>query len=316
MKIVAIHFPTQVMQLLPPSVAAGVADMHVADLDRIEELRLRLNRPVEVVGPDVSIPVVVTQDHLQHVLAAVTGSSLYAVESELRRGYITIAGGHRVGIAGRAVVDERGLVKTIRDIGSVSIRIARPAIGSANALKSVMVDERGTLLSTLLIGPPMSGKTTLLRDVARMLGDGRFHPRIHRMRVSIVDERSEIAGCYKGVPQFDVGLSTDVLDACPKVDGMYMMLRAMAPQVLLTDEIGSASDIEAIADVARAGVVFVGTLHASSIEDLRIRETLHRFVESATITRFVFLSRISGPGTVARVFDGQLRELSGPWQSR
>lgn len=316
MKTVGIHFPTQVMQLLPPQVAACIADLPVMDLDLIEEVRLRLNRPVEVVGPDAAIPCMVTWEHLNHVLAVVTGSSLYAVEAELKRGYITIAGGHRVGIAGRAVVDEQGLVKTIRDIGSVSIRIARPAIGSAAALANVMVDERGRLLSTLLVGPPMSGKTTLLRDVARMLGDGRFHPKVRKMRVSIVDERSEIAGCYKGVPQFDVGLSTDVLDGCPKVEGMYMMLRAMAPQVLLTDEIGSASDIEAVADVARAGVAFIGTLHASSIEDLRVRHTINRFVESATIARFVFLSRASGPGTIAQVFDGQLREMSGPWQSR
>ncbi len=314
MQTVANRLPISVRNLLPPGVQAVMDALDERDLLSLEEIRLRLGRPLELVGIKDHPPFMIAQDHLRHVLAMVTGSSLYAVDQELRRGYITVQGGHRVGIAGRAVLDEGGYVKTLRDIGSLSIRIARQVIGCGKPLAQYMVDERKGLLPTLFIGPPLSGKTTLLRDVARLIGDGHFHSRLDRLRVSIVDERSEIAGCLKGVPQFDVGLATDVLDACPKVQGMYMMLRAMAPQVLATDEIGSSEDVHAIMDVARAGVTLIGTLHAFDVEDLSRRQNIQALLASEAIERFVFLSRRNGPATIERVYDRHLREVAKSWR--
>ena len=305
--------PGAVIDLLPRDVALIVHRLTPAQQSGLEEIRMRLHRPLELVGVGVARDLIVTSDHLRHVMATVTGSSVYAVEQELRRGYVTLAGGHRVGVAGRVVVDEQDRVGSIRDVGSVNIRLARQIIGSALRLGAHIVEERRRLLPTLIAGPPLSGKTTLLRDLARLLGNGELSAHLEPLRVAIVDERSEIAGCYKGAPQFDVGLLTDVLDGCPKQAGMYLMLRSMAPQVLMTDEIGSAADVQAIADVALAGVCFIGTLHARTVGDLRSRGAVRDLLGAGAIERILFVSRKHGPGTIERVYDGQLREVTTAW---
>ena len=305
--------PGAVIDLLPPDVALIVRNLTPAQQSRLEEIRMRLHRPLELVGVAIARGMIISPEHLRHVMATVTGSSVYAVEQELRRGYVTLAGGHRVGVAGRVVVDEQDHVRSIRDVGSVNIRLARQIIGSAERLGAYILEGRHRLLPTLIAGPPLSGKTTLLRDLARLLGNGELSSHLGPLRVAIVDERSEIAGCYKGAPQFDVGLLTDVLDGCPKQAGMYLMLRSMAPQVLMTDEIGSAADVQAIVDVALAGVCFVGTLHARTVSDLQSREAVRDLLRAGAIERILFVGRKHGPGTIERVYDGQLREVTAAW---
>ncbi len=303
-----------VAKLLPQVLRSIIEELEPNAVRHIEEIRLRALRPLELVGIRHYQNPIVTVEHLRHVMSAVTGSSYYAVESQLRYGYLTLPGGHRVGIAGRAVVDEHDHMVTIRDIASVNIRIARQIVQSASGVAPFLMDEWEQLHSTLIVGPPMCGKTTILRDVARLIGNGELHPRLGSRAVSIVDERSEIAACYQGIPQFDVGRSTDVLDGCPKVQGMYLMLRAMAPHVVMTDEIGSVADVKAVLDIARAGISFIGTVHAKSLEDLRQRPALRTLLTHGAIDRFVILSRRCGPGTVEHVYDRHFREVkrSGP----
>lgn len=300
--------PDTFLCLLPPDVARIVQSAVGVSTSALEEVRMRCDRPLELVGVPHYEALMIREEHIRHTLAVITGSSMYAVSEELRRGFITAPGGHRVGIAGRAVLDDAGKIQTIRDIGSLNVRLARAIPGAARALSDCLVS--GDILQpALLIGPPLSGKTTLLRDIARMIASGTFHPRLRRKTLAIVDERSELAACRYGVPQFDVGLSTDVLDGCPKREGMSLMLRSMAPQVIITDEVGHAEDAEAIANVATAGVTFIGSAHVSSIRDLSTRPALSHIVHDGIIARYVLLSRRRGVGTVEKVYDSQLREV-------
>lgn len=305
----AISEVASISKLLPQALRCIIDGLEPNAAGRIEEIRLRALRPFELVGlRDYSRPVV-TMEQLRHVISAVTGSSYYAVEAQLRYGYLTLPGGHRVGVAGRTVVDEQDHIVTIRDIASLNIRVARQILHCSKGLAPFVLDEWGQLQSILIVGPPMCGKTTILRDLARLLGNGELHPKLSARAVSIVDERSEIAACHQGVPQFDIGQSTDVLDGCPKVQGMYLMLRAMAPHVVMTDEIGSVADVKAILDIARAGVRFIGTVHANSMEDLKQRPALRILLTQGAIDRFIFLSRRLGPGTVEHVYDRRFREV-------
>ncbi|PWI59006.1 stage III sporulation protein AA [Sulfoacidibacillus thermotolerans] len=305
----SVYDVASVAKLLPHPLRTAIEGLSQQSQKSIEEIRLRALRPLEVIGiRDYARPLVAIE-HLRHVMSAVTGSSYYAVEAQLRYGYLTLPGGHRVGIAGRAVIDERDQIVTIRDIASIHIRVARQIVNCANHVAPLLLDDWGQLQSVLLVGPPLCGKTTVLRELARLIGNGELHPKLSVRTVSIVDERSEIAACHEGIPQFDVGQSTDVLDGCPKAQGMYMMLRSMAPQVMITDEIGSISDVKAVLDIARAGVRFIGTVHAKSLEDLRQRPALRTLLTHGAIDRFIFLSRRVGPATVERVYDRQLREV-------
>lgn len=302
------------MRLLPSDLADAVAALDAAEGEQLEEIRLRVTRPLTFVGAPTRVRRIVKPEHLHHVLAVATESSLYAAEPELRQGFVTLPGGHRVGVAGRVVLDGADRIRTIRDFSSVAIRIARQVKGCASDMAPFITRSGGGLLSSLLVGPPLSGKTTLLRDLARLLGDGSLRANSGPLRVGVVDERSEIAGSFRGVPQFDVGAATDVLDGCPKVEGMYMMVRAMAPQVIVTDEIGTSADVRAMMDAARAGVVLISSVHALSVDDLRSRPVLAALVRSRAIERYVFLRRSGGRPLVSGVFDVDLQEVRRAWR--
>jgi stage III sporulation protein AA len=161
------------------------------------------------------------------------------------------------------------------------------------------------VFNTLLISPPQCGKTTLLRDLARQISNGTLHARMKGMKVGIVDERSELAGCVQGVPQHDVGLRTDVLDACPKAEGMIMMIRSMSPHLLITDEIGRMEDCEAILEAVHAGVHVITTAHGFGLSEVRKRPAIRELFKAGAFSRYIVLSRRLGPGTVEAVYDRQ-----------
>jgi len=253
----------------------------------------------------------VTRELFTETLERITQGSLYALERELREGYLTLPGGHRVGIAGR-VVWENGACKTLKHISSLNFRVARELPGAADKLMPY-VRRPGQLLprNTLLYSGPGAGKTTLLRDIARQLSYGDPQRGIPGLAVGIVDERSELAASYRGVPAHDVGPRTDVLDACPKAQGMIMMLRSMGPQVLVTDEIGRREEAVAIQDALASGVSVITSAHASSLDELRARPVLAELMRAGVFECLVRLSRFPRPGTLVAVTDGEGRPLVG-----
>ena len=225
----------------------------------------------------------------------VSNYSMYAYESQLRQGYITIRGGHRVGIAGKVVL-ENGRVKTITEIGMINIRFAREYIGCSKKIMPY-VTECGNLLSTLIISPPGGGKTTLLRDMIREMASEK-----EGKTVGVVDERSEIAACYLGVPQNDLGVTTDVLDGCPKAEGMLMLLRSMAPDVIAVDEIGTKEDMQAICQVANCGCKILATIHGTSIEEIRDKPFLKEIIGLNIFQRFLVLDNRFHVGSIKGVY--------------
>ncbi|MBO9598088.1 MAG: stage III sporulation protein AA, partial [Cohnella sp.] len=278
----------------------------------LEEIRVRENRPLEIgygsrsafVRPDGSLTddyrsaYVPGQEEIRALLERVTNHSLYAVEEELRRGYVTVPGGHRIGLAGRTVLD-KGTVAHLRDIAGFNVRIARARVGfGAQVLPGLLDFGSRTIRHTLIVSPPQQGKTTLIRDLARCISAGDWHHSRaigwRGRKVGIVDERSEIAACERGVPTFDLGPRSDVLDACPKAEGIMMMVRSMSPEVVVVDEIGRPEDAAALNEAIHAGVRVLATAHASNIADIFARPVLSQLASDGVFGAYVLLSRNGG----------------------
>lgn len=310
----------EILEILPTHLVHAIMKLPEKITLSIEELRLRTGWPIEVVSAfgegfltpegklaDFPQGMRLAAEEISEVVQRITNHSLYAVEEELRRGYLTLPGGHRIGMTGRAVL-KNGRISHLQSITGLNIRFARERIGVGEALLPY-VWNGNRVYNTLLLSPPRAGKTTFLRDLARLFsyGDRRFH--IPGMRVGIVDERSEIAGSYQGIPQKDVGPRTDVLDGCPKAEGMMMMVRAMAPTLLVADEIGHDEDRVALLEAMNAGVNFLMTAHANDIDDLRRRPTLLQLLQYRVFQRYLFLSRRKGIGTLEGVYDEEGKPL-------
>ncbi|HZH59673.1 MAG TPA: stage III sporulation protein AA [Metabacillus sp.] len=290
----------ELLEMLPESIKKEILKLHPASLSRIEEIRIRVMKKVEVIiaGRPIFISSITTYEDSINLLNELSHYSIYTLEDELKKGYITVRGGHRVGLSGR-VITENGRVKAIRDVTSFNIRIAREKLGIAEPYVSYVFGKKW--LNTLIIGPPQTGKTTLLRDFARLISSGYRH--IDSKKVGIVDERSEIAGCVKGVPQHQLGDRVDVLDACPKAEGMMMMIRSMSPDVLVVDEIGTIEDAEAVLEAVHAGVQLFVTVHGYKAKELMNRPSLKALVEANVFDRYLELSRRDGPGTVQQILN-------------
>ncbi|MCH1626616.1 stage III sporulation protein AA [Ferdinandcohnia quinoae] len=298
----------EIIVVLSKEIAQIIRQYPPEKIENMEEIRIRVSRPLEVVinGIPSFHHYIITSEDANQLLNKLSQYSIYTLEEELKRGYITIQGGHRVGLAGK-VITENGRVKAIRDVTSFNIRIAKQKIGVANQLSKYLFDQYWR--NTIIIGPPQTGKTTLLRDIARMISSGIEIRNIPPLKVGIVDERSEIAGCVKGIPQATLGHRVDVLDSCPKAEGMMMMIRSMSPDVLIVDEIGRAEDSEAILEAVNAGVSLVVTVHGHELADLQKRPTLKRILDMGVIERFVELSRTNGPGTVKAILNRNGKQI-------
>ncbi|MDP4144792.1 MAG: stage III sporulation protein AA [Bacillota bacterium] len=266
--------------------------------DKLQEIRIKVNKPLilGIGSKEIITSYIATLNDLTTIIQRMSNYSIYAVEEELKQGYITIKGGHRVGICGNCVV-EGNRVKTIRNISSLNIRICREVKGCSNSIiKNIVKDNR--VQNTIIISPPKCGKTTLIRDISRNLSNGNAEVNLTGKKVCIIDERSEIAACYNGVPQMDVGIRTDVLDNCPKNEGIMMAIRSMSPDVIVCDEIGTYADIESIIMALNSGVSLITTIHGYDIEDLYKRNVFKDILSNYVFNYAVVLSSKNGVGTI------------------
>lgn len=290
--------------------------INIHRLQGLEEIRLRAERPLMLqdaagdwfVQGDGTLTrtgehgYTVRQVELLKTLELMSENSIYAYQEDISSGFITLRGGHRVGITGRVVLEE-GHIRNIKDISGLNIRISREVPGCSKPVTQYIV-HGNSIYNTLLISPPLCGKTTLLRDIARFLSSGQEKGIFRGVKVGVVDERSEIAACFKGIPQNNLGPRTDVLDACPKALGMVMMLRSMSPHVIVTDEIGNQGDREAVMRVVNAGIKIITTAHGYNISEMKTRREVLELMQDKVFERYIVLSSRNGPGTLEEVVDG------------
>lgn len=254
---------------------------------------------------------IITQKEINETVEYVSRYSLYAFEEEIRQGYITVPGGHRVGICGMAVV-ESGKIKTIRYISFVNIRVAHEVRHCSDSLMKYIYQNTNGVKNTLILSPPMCGKTTVLRDMIRNISNGFAvddMTKIKGFNVGLADERSEIAASYLGIPQNDVGIRTDVLDAAPKIYGIMMLIRTMSPKVIAVDEIGSEKDIEAVLYGINCGCGFIATAHGESVEDIRCNRFINRIIEEKVFKRYFVLEKGIDEKRTVTIFDENLQKL-------
>lgn len=273
----------------------------------LQEIKLRVEKPLLllyrggelILGRQRGQPYYVTKEDVREMMEYVSNYSLYAYEEEMKQGFITIEGGHRIGMTGQAIV-ERGKVKNLKHISSINMRLSHEIIGCADEVFPYITHNRN-LYHTLVVSPPRCGKTTLLRDMIRQISSGNAY--LNGMSVGVVDERSEIGGCYMGVAQNDLGMRTDVLDGCPKAEGMIMLIRSMGPQVIAVDEIGGAEDISAIAYAMHCGCKMIATVHGQSMEELRRKPILEQMIKEKRFERYILLSNEQKVGKVVQILD-------------
>jgi len=310
----------RIRTILGAEPARWVMQLPSEDFKYISELRLRADKPmfVRISGQDYVLTsqgksVALALQHAYRPNAAdiaetierISQYSFYAFETELSSGYITLPGGHRVGIAGQAVI-EKGTVRAWRHISSINFRVAHAVKGCADGVLEQITEVRGQrsdkIHHTMIISPPGAGKTTLLRDIIRQISDSG-------LTVGLVDERSEVAGCFQGIPQNDVGLRTDVLDGCPKAEGMVMLLRAMAPDVIAVDELGGEADAKAVEAVLTAGVRLLCTAHGNNLDDVMKNPALSGLINRRIFERYIVLT---APGKPPQILDGEGKAIGGP----
>jgi stage III sporulation protein AA len=239
----------------------------------------------------------ITREDLKEALDYISGYSLYAYENEMRQGFITVEGGHRVGIAGQVILDN-GRIKNIKHISSLNVRIAHEIIGCSSPAFFHVI-EGNQFKNTMIISPPGCGKTTMLRDMIRQLSDGNAY--IKGTTVGVVDERSEIGACYRGIPQNHLGMRTDILDCCPKAEGMLMLIRSMSPEIIAVDEIGMQEDIQAIEYAMHCGVKMLVTVHGKSFEDIKQKYALKRIIDDQVFQRFIVLGNCKNVGEIMSI---------------
>lgn len=281
------------------------------NLDEADEIHLGVGKPVSIYffdgcyyisakGNLTRIPngaIRATRTDIEEALELASKASVYSVKDEIKNGFITINGGHRIGITGTAVGDN-GEIGFLKDVSALNYRLAREVKGAADRVIDKITDGN-RIKSTLIISPPGAGKTTLLRDIARQLS-------YKGIRVSIVDERREIAAMHDGKSVFDLGFATDVLEGASKAEGMLMMLRSMSPQVIITDEIGRAEDIAAIEKIINSGVSIITTVHAQNRAQLLKRRDLRE--TSRYFDVMLTLSKRRGAGTIEEIYAEEARQ--------
>jgi stage III sporulation protein AA len=317
-----IALEQSIFPVLAPALAGIIRTAPDWLLEQATEIRLRTGQGLMIVAgnhdytlgtdgrlaSDRQPAYICSREDLGQTLQLISRNSLYAFEEELKQGYFTVPGGHRIGLAGQAIM-EGGELKALKNINAMNIRLAREMLGVADKIMPYVVSAPKRVYSTLLIGPPRSGKTTLLRDLARQLSSGIPRLNFSAVQVGLVDERSEIAACRDGIPSADLGPRVDVLDGCPKATGMLMLIRTMGPQVVITDELGREADSAAVQEALHAGVSVVASVHGRGPEDVLGRPHIGELIRQRLFERYVVLADLPDIGTIASIRDSNGNEL-------
>ena len=296
----------QIIRVLSESVQK-IIEQERMDFSELQEIRLRIGQPVTVLyqNEELILPTMYSEkkrlgkQEMKETIEHISNYSLYAYEHELKQGFITIEGGHRVGMAGQVIM-EGGKIKNMKYISSINIRVSHEVLDCANKIFPYITYNK-QMYHTLIISPPRCGKTTLLRDVIRQISDGNRW--IKGCTVGVVDERSELGGCYLGVKQNNLGMRTDILDRCPKADGMIMLIRSMAPQVVAVDEIGAKEDVHAIEYAMHCGCKMLATAHGDYMEEICKKPIFEKLIREKRFERYVILSNRYRLGGIEAVYD-------------
>lgn len=314
-----LGFEKNIFKFFPLKIQETLQKIDPLSASSIEEIRLRAGKPLMLQNSMGDFFVntygnlekrnscnslnIYSEDILK-TLEYMSQNSIYAFIEDIKNGFMTLNGGHRIGICGRIVI-ENNSVKNIKDISGLNVRISRQIIGCSKKIMPSIIQNGNEICNTLIISPPACGKTTILRDIIRQISDGIEELGFKGQKVGVVDERSEIAACFKGVPQNNVGVRTDILDGCPKALGISMLLRSMSPHVIVTDEIGNSGDKEAIFNIVNAGVKIIASAHGYNVSELKTRKEVVNLIEKGIFDRFVVLSKKNGSGTLEEIIDGK-----------
>ena len=285
----------EILCYLPDSIREVILRVSKSCLEGINEIRLRVGKPIILRAKDDDCVVkkidgseyILNNSELSRIFEMMCKNSIYAWQEEIANGFLTLRGGHRVGISGKAIYKNSN-VYSIRDISGLNIRVARQVIGAGDSIRKQIVKDK-QFMSTLIVSPPGFGKTTVLRDLVRQMSNGVED--IKGVNISLIDERSEIAAVFNGIPQKDIGIRTDVMDGISKFDGINMMERSMGPEFIATDEIGTKEDVEAILYAVNCGVKVLATAHGSNMEDLMRRSELATVINKGIFDNIIFLDK-------------------------
>lgn len=278
-------FMHEILKNLPLDIRSAVQRLS-CDLTRVNEIRLRVGQKlvVYVQNKEIWIDIVINKKHINELMEFATRHSVYAYENQIKQGYITVTGGHRIGICGKAIV-VNGELAGFRNISSVNIRIAHEIKGCGNRILHYIYD-KDRLYNTLIIAPPGCGKTTVLRDIIRQLSA--------YCNVGVCDERGELGACFDGICNNDLGSRTDIIEGCDKLTATDILLRTMTPAIIAMDELGSR-DYPIIGTLGGRGCRAIATIHGSSVAELS-DEIIDSF------EHFIILSKICGIGTLDKVY--------------
>lgn len=281
------YFPTNINRIL-----IDTLEQNRKIEENLQEIRIRIGRPIilKTLQADIIIQYAITQTEILQILEKLCENSIYAYRNQICEGYITVKGGHRVGIVGTAIVENEKVIN-VKYVTSLNFRIARQILNCSNKIIKEVVDvQNQTVYNTLIVSPPGKGKTTMLRDLIRRISNGIEEINFKGKTCGIVDERGELAAMHKGIPQNDIGVRTDVVENVGKSKGMKMLIRSMAPEIIACDEIGSKEDVEAIKEAISSGVKGIFTMHGKDVEDIKNNKEIYELVENKQIEKILFLS--------------------------
>ena len=299
---------TEILTNFNPFIRTSLMKIPDKIKNNVQEICIRINSSIIIftqnksyfVGKNGEITpgdpknLLISQNDILETMKILCNFSIYSYQNQIKEGFITLKGGHRVGISGTAVINNNEIIN-ISDISSINFRISREVLGCSDRI----FDKFGLNIGgTLIIGPPSSGKTTILRDIARKLSTSFEADKL--IKVSIIDERREIAASYQGVPQRDIGFS-DVLSGFPKAEGIIRAIRTLSPKIIICDEIGGIEDAEAIKKSLNSGVGIIASIHAKSTDEMANSFRIKNILSSGAIKRAVLLD--SNPGKIKGMFE-------------